>query len=153
MPSTDDTVREWLDTFSKVDAMAENPDAIAKEFDTIAGVFRREGADDATIGRAFQHIKLTVHSRAWPTAAQVYDALRYIMRDTSLTPVGTQKGDRNKLAAAERAILYEQVLPNARRWLRMLPSLRHHAIQTLEYWTEPILDDMGRDWTPKDASK
>ena len=51
--------------------------------------------------------------------------------------------DRDGLIAAEKAVLDEKILPTARRWLRQYPGLRGHAISTLNYWGEPLVDDMG----------
>ena len=50
---------------------------------------------------------------------------------------------RASLSFDEREILDTRVLPTARRWLRQYPGLRDHAISTLNYWGEPLVDDMG----------
>ena len=46
-------------------------------------------------------------------------------------------GDRNTLSADHLALLENKILPMALRWLDK-PGLRHHGLQTLAYWGEPI---------------
>ena len=150
MQSTSEVVKGWLDTFSPVETLAQNPAALAKEFETIVNVFARENAYPEMIDKAFQRIKITTQSRAWPTAAQVHEAMTYIRRERDgEAPVGLSYGDRHKLAGHELAALDSVILPGARRWLREMPGLRHHAVSTLQYWREPIVDDRGKDWTPR----
>jgi len=135
----------WLDTFSPIKEMTDKPEAIAKEISTIAGVFERDSATADQIEKAFQHIKTTSHSRAWPTAAQCFDALREIKRENTGERITSDKGgDRYTLSGKELALLETQIIPTAKRWLRMFPNLRSHAISTLEYWHEPLIDDMGK---------
>lgn len=57
-----------------------------------------------------------------------------------------KRGDRRSLTNAELSILDEKVIPTARRWLREYPQLAHHAVQTLNYWNEPLIDDEGRPY-------
>jgi hypothetical protein len=71
MDGLNDQVRGWLDTFSKVTAMQDNPEALSMEMDTIVTAFRREGAAPDIVDETFRMIKMTSQSRAWPTAAQV----------------------------------------------------------------------------------
>jgi len=145
-----ETVISWLDTFSPVETLAHNPDALAKELETIVGVFSREGAGAGVVESVFRHIKMTSQSRAWPTAAQVYEALRFVMRETpGEVKAGSQGGDREKLTGMELTILETKILPSARRWLRESPGLRGHAISTLQHWGEPLIDDRGVDWTKR----
>ena len=59
--------------------------------------------------------------------------------------IGDIRGDRNTLNGMDRDILESKILSEARRWLRVFPGLRQHAIQTLSYWGEPLVDDKG--WT------
>jgi hypothetical protein len=139
----------WLDTFSQVSSMRDNPEATAREVATIVGVFTREGVSAQTVEAVFQHIKMTENSRAWPTAAMVYQALREIRKEKaqqSESIVGQARGDKYTLDGMERATLDNKVLPTAKRWLRMYPGLRHHAIQTLDYWGEPLVDDNGKEY-------
>lgn len=58
-----------------------------------------------------------------------------------------KRGDRGSLTGTELQILDERVLPTARRWLREYPQLAHHAVSTLLYWGEPLIDDRGRPYT------
>lgn len=53
---------------------------------------------------------------------------------------------KDSLTAAELQILEGQILPTARRWLREYPGLAMHAIQTLSYWGEPLVDDRGKPY-------
>ena len=138
-------IESWLETFSPVSAMQDNPSALIKEISTIVGVFERERASSDLIEEAFQHIKMTTHSRAWPTAAQCYDALRIVKKaGNGEQIVGTQGGDRDTLDGIQLAALETRVIPNARRWLRLYPGLRQHAISLLEYWGEELRDDAGK---------
>ena len=50
------------------------------------------------------------------------------------------------LSPMELTILDTQVLPTARRWLRLSPDLAKHAIQALNYWGEPLVDDFGKPY-------
>ncbi len=59
-----------------------------------------------------------------------------------------QRGNRENLTRDELEILDTKVLPTARRWLRMFPGLAHHAVSTLQYWGEPLVDDRGRPYQP-----
>ena len=137
-------IESWLETFSPVSAMQDNPSALIKEISTIVGVFERERASSDLIEEAFQHIKMTTHSRAWPTAAQCYDALRIVKNKGFGEQIsGTQGGDRDTLDSIQLGVLETRVLPTARRWLRQYPGLRGQAISTLNYWGEPLVDDMG----------
>lgn len=144
MQTMNEQVVGWLDTFSVVRDMKENPEAMAREINTISAVFAREAATPAAIDQTFEHIKMTSASRAWPTAAQVYEALRTTKRKKNGEQIVSDKGgDRLQLDAMSLATLENQVIPTARRWLRIFPGLRHHAIKTLEYWGEPLTDDQG----------
>ncbi|WP_190305752.1 hypothetical protein [Roseicitreum antarcticum] len=132
MQTTNDQVLAWLDTFSPIASMKENPEALAREMETIAGVFTRETSGPGTIDKTFQHIKMTNTSRAWPTAAQVYEALREVKREkTGEKVIGSQTGDRFKLDAINRSKLENEVIPTAKRWLGQFPGLRKHAISVL----------------------
>ena len=143
-------IEEWLDTFSPVFSMQENPKALIKEIGTIVGVFERERASSEQIDAAFQHIKITTHSRAWPTAAQAYEALRDVKKkDTGELAIGSQGGDRGTLDGIQLHKLESEIIPTARRWLRQYPGLRSHAISTLEYWGEELKDDTGKKFEPK----
>jgi hypothetical protein len=147
MSDTIDKVSGWLDTFSQVSTMQDNVAATAKEIETIAGVFDRENCTRPQIDETFRYLKMTTVSRVWPTAAQVYEALRNVRREkTGAIPAGSQKGDRGLLSGVDRGILEGQVLPNCKRWVRTHPGLRDHAIQTLEYWSEPVTDDTGKTY-------
>lgn len=141
--STKDAVREWMDTFSMVGSMQGNDAALARELDTIAGVFSAENADRQTIDETFKQIKMTSDSRAWPTAAQVLGAMREVIRRRSGERI-TVEGNRSILTSFELSTLEDKVLPTARRWLRQYPGLRSVAIQTLQYWGEPLIDDHGK---------
>lgn len=59
-----------------------------------------------------------------------------------------RRGDRQSLTGVELQILDERVLPTARAWLRQYPQLAHHAVTTLLYWGEPLIDDTGRPYVP-----
>lgn len=147
MQSTDEIVAEWLETFSPVESMRDNPEALAKEMATITAVLSRDQATVSQIEAAFQHIKQSSHSRAWPTAAMVFDALKHIKRSKVSEPLsGGVSGDRFKLSGSERSTLEGDLIPSARRWLRMYPGLRNHAKATLQYWGEPLTDDMGKHY-------
>jgi hypothetical protein len=149
----EEKIEEWMQTFSPVESMASNPAALAKEMETITSVFTRERADETTVDKVFRHVKMTISSRAWPTPAQVYEALRHILRETgSEVAIGSRGGDRSSLSRDEHLILINQIIPTARRWLREYPSLRHNAIKTLQHWEEPVVDDRGKDWTPKEKA-
>jgi hypothetical protein len=149
MNRTLQTVSEWLETFNAVGVMRDNPAALAKEMETIAAVFEREGCNTAQIEAAFQHIKMTVQSRAWPTPAQVYEALRFLNRqERGEEQIGAQRGNRSTLNGIELAALDGSIIPTARRWLRQFPGLRSHAIKLLRYWEEPLVDDRGRRHEP-----
>lgn len=143
--STKDAVREWMDTFSMVGSMQGNDAALARELDTIAGVFSAEKADRQTIDETFKQIKMTSDSRAWPTAAQVLGAMREVIRRRSGERI-TVEGNRSILTSYELSMLEDKVLPTARRWLRQYPGLRSVAIQTLQYWGEPLIDDQGKTY-------
>jgi hypothetical protein len=144
MADTLGAVSAWLDTFSPVQSMAENPEALAKEIETIAAVFIREGGGFGLIDKTFRHIKMTSQSRAWPTAAQVYDSLRAVRSEARGERVtGDNRGDKDLLSGFDRDLLESRILPEAKRWLRVFPGLRHHAIKTLEFWGEPLIDDQG----------
>lgn len=54
-----------------------------------------------------------------------------------------QGGDRRMLTAMELSVLEGTILPTAHRWLRVLPQLAHHAVNTLAFWGEPLEDDYG----------
>lgn len=143
----DKQVRGWLDTFSKVTAMQDNVEALSKEMDTIVTVFRRENASPDVVDETFRMIKMTSQSRAWPTAAQVLSAFRDVNRARSGEHITAEKGgDKTALNSVERQALEFKVLPTARRWLRLYPGLRSHAISTLEYWGEDLVDDQGRKY-------
>lgn len=147
MSNTETQVREWLDTFCTVEEMRSKPEALAKEMGAIVGVIQRDGATPQEIDAAFQHIKITTHSRAWPTVAQVYDALRATKRGATVEHVTGQKGgDKMTLSSHDLETLEGRVLPTARRWLRMYPGLRQHAIKTLEFWGDPLRDDNGKEY-------
>ena len=147
MQSTHETVKAWLDTFSPVETLAENPAALSKEFDTIVGVFSRSNASSDVIDRSFQRVKVTSQSRAWPTAAQVHEAMTFVCRDNDGTAqIGNQRGDRGKLSGYDLEALDRKIIPTARRWLREAPGLRAHAFATLTYWNEPLIDDNGKKY-------
>ena len=151
MQTTTEIVQGWLDTFSPVETLAENPPALAKEFGTIVAVFTRENAPWHVIDDTFERIKATSQSRAWPTVAQVYEALRYARRDKdSEAQAGVAFGDRNALDSYKLKDL-SVIIDTAKRWLRTSPGLRGHAMTTLQYWKEPIVDDRGKNWTPAPA--
>lgn len=143
--STKDAVREWMYTFSMVGSLEGNDAALARELDTIAGVFSAERADRQTIDETFKQIKMTSDSRAWPTAAQVLGAMREVIRRRSGERI-TVEGNRSILTSYELSMLEDKVLPTARRWLRQYPGLRSVAIQTLQYWGEPLIDDQGKTY-------
>ncbi|MDZ7905154.1 MAG: hypothetical protein U5N55_04825 [Cypionkella sp.] len=146
MTDTRARVVGWLETFSQVESMKGNTDAIAKEIDTIVGVFIRENCWPDAIDATFQHLKFTSESRAWPTAAQVYSSLRAVQKkDAGEVAPGSQGGDRGKLTGMELSML-ESNLDTCKRWMRMFPNLRSHARATLEYWGEPVMDDRGRKY-------
>jgi len=153
MTDTRKKVREWLETFSQVDSMKDNPEAVSREIDTITQVFVSESAWADLIDATFQHVKMNVDSRAWPTASQVNTAMREIKRRASgEVALGSKRGDRAKLSGSEMAKLYE-ILDTARRWLREVPNIRHHALSTLEYWQEPLLDDRGKSYDGQKKAK
>lgn len=145
-----DIIKSWLDTFSPVETIAASPQAMALEIEAITRIFERDGADRSLIDAAFQRIKETSQSRAWPTAAMCFDALKQVkMERTGDMGASPQGGDRLKLTSFELAKLDGFVLPTARRWLRERPNLRHHAIATLTYWGEALVDDRGRSYEGK----
>lgn len=55
-------------------------------------------------------------------------------------------GDRRALTSLELITLDEKVLPTARRWLREQPQLAQHAVNTLGFWHEPLIDDHGKPY-------
>lgn len=152
MDGLNDQVRGWLDTFSKVTAMQDNPEALSMEMDTIVTAFRREGAAPDIVDETFRMIKMTSQSRAWPTAAQVISALRDVKRSRGDERITAEKGgDKGSLNGFDLQTLEVKVLPTARRWLRLYPNLRHHAISTLEYWGEKLIDDHGKEYKRGEA--
>ena len=62
-------------------------------------------------------------------------------------------GDRRTLTSMELSTLDEKVLPTARRWLREMPQVAHHAANTLAHWGEPLIDDHGKPYQPKGAAE
>jgi hypothetical protein len=62
-----------------------------------------------------------------------------------------QGGNREALTRDQLDALDTKVLPTARRWLREFPQMAHHAISTLNHWNEPLVDDRGRPYQPKDT--
>jgi len=143
--NTKDAVREWMDTFSMVGSMQGNDAALAREMDTIISVFTAENATPDIIDDTFRRIKMTSESRAWPTAAQVLTAMREVIRQKTGEKISSG-GSRSSLGAFELDILDGKVLPTARRWLREYPGLRGHAISTLQYWGERLIDDRNREY-------
>jgi len=149
MDGLNDQVKGWLDTFSKVTAMQDNPEALSMEMDTIVTAFRREGATPDVVDDTFRMIKMTSQSRAWPTAAQVISAIRDVKRSRGDERITAEKGgDKAALNSFDLQTLEMKVLPTARRCLRLYPGLRHHAIKTLEYWGEKLIDDRGKEYKP-----
>ena len=67
------------------------------------------------------------------------------MRDFS-----PQGGNRNALGRDELEILDTKVLPTARRWLREFPQMAEHAVSALQHWGEPLVDDHGKPYQPKE---
>lgn len=57
------------------------------------------------------------------------------------------------LSYDEAQILHEKVLPAARKWLRQFPHLADHAVTTLQFWGEPLVDDNGRPFFPERARR
>jgi hypothetical protein len=57
-------------------------------------------------------------------------------------------GDRRPLTGKEIELLDGTILPRCHRWLREYPHLAEHAIKTLTYWAEPVVDDYGRPYNP-----
>jgi hypothetical protein len=152
MDALDKQVLGWLETFSKVTAMQDNAEALAKEIDTLVTAFRREGAAPDVVDETFRMIKMTSQSRAWPTAAQVIGAIRDVKRSRGEERIMAEKGgDRGSLNSFDLQTLEIKVLPTARRWLRLYPGLRHHAISTLEYWGEKLFDDQGKEYKRGEA--
>ena len=154
MQQVRETVKGWLDTFSPVESLADKPEALSKEMETIISIFTREGVGAGVVEAVFRHIKMTLESRAWPTPAQVYAALRFVKSENNgEIKAGSQGGDQMRLSGIEKTTLHTRILPAAKKWLRQSPGLRDHAIQTLQYWGEPIEDDHGKDWTPNSKAK
>lgn len=67
-----------------------------------------------------------------PTPA---DIRAFIFETRSTSKAQTGRGDRNSLTRDEAKLLYEKVLPAARRMLA-IPGLREHAEKTLDHWGE-----------------
>lgn len=67
-----------------------------------------------------------------PTPA---DIRVFILESRSGGETEAGRGDRNSLTRDEAQLLYEKVLPAARRMLTV-PGLREHGEQTLAYWGE-----------------
>ena len=61
-------------------------------------------------------------------------------------------GKREELTGKELETLETKIIPTARRWLRELPFLAEHAVKTLAFWKEDIVDDYGRPYVPHDAT-
>lgn len=57
------------------------------------------------------------------------------------------------LSPHEVRVLDEKVLPTARRALRQFPGLAHHAVQTLQYWGEALVDDTGRPFISEEERR
>ena len=55
-------------------------------------------------------------------------------------------GDRRTLTGEELRVLDGEIIPTAHRWLRECPHLAEHAIKTLTYWQEKIVDDYGQPY-------
>ena len=55
-------------------------------------------------------------------------------------------GDRRTLTGEELRVLDEKIIPTAHRWLREYPHLAEHAIKTLTFWQEQIVDDYGKPY-------
>jgi hypothetical protein len=145
--SVSETVARWLRTFSAVETVADNSDAMALEVGLIEAAFTMHGATDAMVDQTFTRIKHTSQSRAWPTVFQVSEAFKQVRRDAlGEVDVASKRGDRSKLSREDLNTLDMKVLPTARRWLREFPAMRQHAISTLEYWKEPLKDDRGHTY-------
>ncbi|WP_190305712.1 hypothetical protein [Roseicitreum antarcticum] len=152
MQTTNDQVLAWLDTFSPIASMKENPEALAREMETIAGCShaKHPAWNHRQDIPAYQNDQHTAH----PTAAQVYEALREVKREkTGEKVIGSQTGDRFKLDAINRSKLENEVIPTAKRWLGQFPGLRKHAISVLLYWNEPLIDDNGKEYEPSGKLK
>lgn len=129
-----DAVRAWLDTWPVPSNLADNPDAMAKEFGVILGVFERDGSSPAKVGRVFELLKLTnPQQRVWPTAGQVMQSMQGVDKPTAAEAVMRDRGDRSRLTSDQKHKLTTEVLPTARRWLD-IDGLRHHGKSTLEFW-------------------
>ena len=63
-----------------------------------------------------------------------------------MTDFQPQQGDKSRLKRDELTLLETKILPTARKWLRTFPNLAHHAVQTLTYWGEELVDDYGRPY-------
>lgn len=60
---------------------------------------------------------------------------------------------RDHLTHGEIETLDTRILPTARRWLRENPDLTSHAIKTLHFWGEPLVDDHGQPYNPEAKRK
>lgn len=63
-----------------------------------------------------------------------------------------QGGNRETMSGAELEILDTNILPTARRWLREFPGLAEHAISTMQYWREPLVDGHGNAYRTEDRT-
>ena len=67
-----------------------------------------------------------------PTPA---DIRLFVLEMRGSTESQSGRGDRNSLTRDEAQLLYEKILPSARRMLTV-PGLREHGEGTLAYWGE-----------------
>lgn len=126
----------WLNTFSKPEALRNDPAAADLEMRVLEEALAKAGATSPSRVRSvFARIKQTATHRAWPTARQIVDAAADLRGHQGQDAIGSQGGDRSKLSHDELRLLETQVLPTARAWLD-IPGLRQHGRQTLEYWGE-----------------
>lgn len=51
--------------------------------------------------------------------------------------MNAQKKTYLDLNSMERQTLDDKIIPTAREWLD-IPSLRQHAVKTLDYWNQPF---------------
>jgi hypothetical protein len=87
-------------------------------------------SQDQISGACSQYMRQEPKRRPTPADIRVF-----ILETRGNSETQTGRGDRNSLTRDEAQLLYEKVLPAARRMLT-IPGLREHAEKTLAYWGE-----------------
>lgn len=96
-------------------------------------------SQDQISGACDQYLRQEPKRRPAPADIRIF-----ILENRGASENKAGRGDRTKLTHDEAKLLYERVLPAARRMLST-PALREHAIKTLDYWGETIPEQYRGD--------